>query len=84
MAALGKRVLQMRISDLPQARLLNSLPEDRYRILTGKAVPPKIGDVVTLDQGFASPDGKPMVLAYFIAEDGSLLYEAEVYESELG
>lgn len=48
------------------------------------ANPPKNGDIVNLDQGFTSPDGKPMALVYCVGDGGSILYEAEVYEFELG
>ena len=66
-----------------RARLLVQLPADRYRISRGGRAP-QIGDEVALDQGFTSPEGLPMVLAYFPALGAASLYEAEVYESELG
>ncbi len=65
----------------PSARLLVELPADRYKILSPEGRVPRIGDLVTLDQGFAGPEGRPMVLAYFPTLGGSL-YEAEIYESE--
>lgn len=68
----------------PRAKLLVELPVDRYRILSPSGRAPLVGDEVVLDQGFTSPDGLPMVLAYFPALGGASHYEAEVYESELG
>lgn len=70
------------VSDSPRARLLVELPADRYRILSPEGRVPRIGDIVVLDQGFTSPEGRPMVLAYFRTL-GVCLYEAEIYESEL-
>jgi hypothetical protein len=70
------------VPDSPRARLLVELPADRYRILSPEGRVPRIGDLVVLDQGFTSPEGRPMVLAYFPTL-GVSLYEAEIYESEL-
>ena len=67
-----------------RAKLLVDLPADRYRLLSKKGRVPRAGDEVVLDQGFTSPDGLPMVLAYFPSFGRSCDYEAEVYESELG
>ena len=69
----------------PRAHLLVLLPPDRYRILqkqNGKA--PQAGDVVQLDQGFTGPNGEAMVLAYGIDSDGQYIYEAELFETEIG
>jgi len=63
---------------------LVNLPPDRYRILSASGRAPLAGDEVVLDQGFASPDGLPMVLAYFPSLGAASQYEADVYESELG
>jgi hypothetical protein len=68
----------------PRAKLLVDLPADRYRLLSRSSRPPRAGDEVILDQGFTSPDGLPMVLAYYPALGTASLYEADVYESELG
>jgi hypothetical protein len=68
----------------PHAKLLVELPTNRYRFLSPKSRVPCIGDLLVLDQGFTGPDGLPMVLAYFHGSDGDSMYEAEVYESELG
>lgn len=43
-----------------------------------------MGDVVQLDQGYTGADGKPMVLAYGLDPNGRFIYEADVYESEIG
>ncbi len=69
---------------VPRAELLISIPARRYRIMLEGTEPPKRGDIVTLDQGFTSEEGKAMVLVYCIDKNGSSHYEAEVYESELG
>lgn len=68
----------------PRAELLNSIPPSRYRSHLQNREPPKKGDVVTLDQGFTGLDGQAMALVYLIDASGSCIYEAEVYESELG
>ena len=67
----------------PRARLLVELPAERYRFLSSARRLPRVGDILILDQGFVSPDGRPMVLAYFPGFGDDSLYEAEVYESEL-
>jgi len=69
--------------DPPRARLLVQLPAERYIVLSPTGRAPQIGDVVVLDQGFAGPDGAPMVLAYFPGFGEESMYSAEVYESEL-
>lgn len=68
----------------PRAKLLVELPADRYEILSPHGRAPQIGDEVVLDQGFTSRDGLPMGLVYFPGPDGNDLYEARVYDSELG
>jgi hypothetical protein len=68
----------------PRAKLLVELPADRYRTYSPDRRSPRIGDEVLLDQGFTSPDGQPMVLVYFPSSGAKCVYEAEVYESELG
>jgi len=68
----------------PRAKLLVDLPPDRYRILSLGGRAPLAGDEVVLDQGFTSPDGLPMVLAYFPSIGETSQYEADVYETELG
>ncbi len=67
-----------------RAKLLVDLPADRYRLRSSSSHPPRAGDEVVLDQGFTSPDGLPMVLAYFPGIGAATQYEADVYESELG
>lgn len=71
------------ISLNPRARLLVELPANRYRILSSEGRVPRIGDLVFLDQGFTGADGLPMVLAYYPSPN-AVLYEAEIYETELG
>ena len=71
-------------SNSPRAKLLVDLPADRYRILSSSGRAPVAGDELVLDQVFTSPDGLPMVLAYFPALGEASHYEADVYESELG
>ena len=66
-----------------QAKLICELPSSLYRMFTDDSETPKIGNIVTLDQGFTSPDGQPMVLAYCFEENGTERYEADVYEYEL-
>ena len=67
-----------------RARLMVEVPADRFRIISPNGRAPRPGDVVELDQGFTSPDGLPMGLVYFLDPAGGDMYEAEVYESELG
>lgn len=66
-----------------KATLINPIPQDRYRVLAANTNPPKVGDIVGLDQGFTNAKGEPMVLVYCVDAGGVMLYEAEVYESEL-
>jgi hypothetical protein len=73
----------MTIPSTPRATLLVDLPATRFRILSPTGRVPRAGDLLVLDQGFTGPDGLPMVLAYFSGPDDRM-YEAEVYESELG
>ncbi len=68
----------------PRAELLKSIPPNRYRSHLLNSEPPKKGDVVTLDQGFTGLDGKAMALVYLIDARGNYIYEADVYDSELG
>ncbi len=68
----------------PRAHLIVSLPPNRYRVSQNGGRAPRVGDVVQLDQGYTGEDGKPMVLAYGLSADGYWLYEAEIYESEIG
>lgn len=68
----------------PRAKLLVTLPADRYSVNSPNGRAPQIGDEVVIDQGFTSPEGLPMVLVYFPAVGIDDLYEARVYESELG
>lgn len=74
----------MKIIQNPRARLLAEVPVDRYRILSPVGRAPRAGDIVVLDQSFTDEDGLPMVLAYFPSVGKDSLYEAKVYESELG
>ena len=67
----------------PLAKLLVELPSDRYRLKSRDGRPPRVGDLLVLDQAFTGPDGQPMVLAYFPGAGSDSLYEADVYESEL-
>ena len=74
----------MSVQNLPKARLNVSIPAERLRMVTGDPLAiPRAGDVVHLDQGFTDHDGKPMYLVHGIGEDRKILWEAEVYESEL-
>jgi len=67
---------------IPKATLIIEIPVARYRLLKGNK-PPALGDILELDQGFTSPEGKAMVLAYHRGTDDEYDYEAEVYESEI-
>ncbi len=68
-----------------KAALLTNIPSDRARYISGnKNTFPQLGDIVQLDQGFTSENGKAMVLAYKIDSAGNFEWELEVYESELG
>ena len=71
-------------STSPKASLLCDIPSDRYRVFGEQTTPPKKGDIVELDQAFTSEDGKPMCIAYGVDSWGKVLYEVDVYESELG
>ena len=68
----------------PRANLIAALPADRYRIMKPAGRAPRVGDVLELDQGYTGEDGSPMVLAYCPGPQGRYVYEAHVFESELG
>lgn len=67
-----------------RAKLLAAIPADRYTLKRNGGEPPCVDDVVVLDQGTVSSDGRPMCLVYCNREDGSIRYEAFVFETELG
>ncbi len=71
-------------SSLPRAQLQAELPPKRYALDNADGRAPIVGDILELDQGFTGNDGLPMVLAYCRDKNGSYIYSAEVYESELG
>ena len=70
------------MSEIPRAKLISEIPKERYRSSESTSIP-KVGDILELDQGFTSEDGKPMVLAYHPISGGKDSYEAELYESEI-
>ncbi len=75
----------MNLAKPKKAPLLNSIPADRVRFLSAQKTDlPRAGDIVQLDQGYTGPDGRSMVLAYFVDESRKIECELEVYESELG
>ena len=78
-----KRASMMKQS-VPRARLLVDVPADRFRIISPNGRAPRSGDMVELDQGFTGPDGLPMGLVHFPDPGGGCMYEAEVYDFELG
>ena len=61
--------------------LVKDIPDSRFRTING--IKPRIGDRVTLDQGFTFEDGQPGCLVYGLDSAGSHTFEAEVYEHEL-
>lgn len=65
-----------------RGRLLLEVPSERFRLARENCAPPKIGDIVGLDQGFAGEDGKPMTLVYGFDNSGDEAYEAELYDSD--
>jgi hypothetical protein len=65
-----------------RATLIAAIPEERFRSIDGST--PKIGDIIALDQGFTFPDGEAGCLVYGLNQGGKYIYEAEVYESEIG
>ncbi len=74
----------MAIERAIRARLIVELPSDRYTVKATVGRTPSVGDVVHLDQAFTNADGAAMVLGYCFSDSGETLYEAEIYESELG
>jgi hypothetical protein len=52
---------------------MNSIPQDRYRILVANTNPPKVGDLVGLDQDFTNAKGEPMVLLHYVDAGGVML-----------
>jgi hypothetical protein len=66
------------------ARLAFQISEERVTLGGGrKARMPVVGDLVFADQGFAGPDGTDMFLTYCQLSDGTTIWSADVYESEL-
>ena len=61
---------------MKKAKLTASIPPDRFHSLDGSA--PKIGDIVTLDEGFTFP-----AMVACVAPSGETRWEAEVLESEI-
>ena len=68
---------------MKRAKLLSTIPPDRYKMLTEDGDPPRIGDVVELDQGTTGPDGQAMGYVYCVSENGTDRYEAKVYDYEI-
>jgi len=64
-----------------KSELISEIPKERFRTIDGSK--PKIGDIVTLDQGFTFKNGKAGCLVYGVSNKGQFSYEAEVYETEL-
>ena len=69
---------------IQRATLIAEIPIERFRLLDQNTTIPKIGDVVVLDQGFTSKNGEACCLVYGTDQDGKYMYEAEVFESEIG
>jgi len=70
------------MSKIPKAKLISEIPKERYRSSGGVSVP-QVGDILELDQGFTSEDGKAMVIAYHPTAGGKESYEVELYETEI-
>jgi hypothetical protein len=65
------------------ARLLAELSPERVELLSSRALGPRIGDIVHLDQGFTFPDGRPGGMVSFVGPDGRTDWTADVYDSEI-
>ena len=67
-----------------RARLTRSVPEKRITLISGEGKgQPVVGDIGETDHCFTGPDGRQMVLVYFLSSDGRSEWEVEAYESEL-
>ncbi len=68
----------------PNARLVAQITADRVTLGEGDGPSmPFVGDLVFADQAWAGPDGRNMYLVYCQHPDGSVRWEAELFESEL-
>jgi hypothetical protein len=69
----------------PNARLVAQIAADRVTLGKGDgASMPVVGDLVFADQAWAGPDGGNIYLVYCQRPDGSVRWEAELFETELG
>ena len=67
-----------------KARLLQPITEDRLWLVAGEeGTRPAVGDIGETDQCFTGPDGRQMVMVYFLSADGAREWGADAYETEL-
>ena len=65
-----------------RGRIVRDIPSARYHLIQPGAQPPKIGDIVGLDQRFASDSGEPMTLVYGFDCRNRNAYGAELFDHE--
>ena len=67
-----------------KARLTQAIAAERFSLLSGpNSGRPVIGAIGETDQCFTGPDGRQMVLVYFVSPDSASEWELAAYESEL-
>lgn len=66
-----------------KARLLVNVPPERLDEALGDGRQAKVGDIVELDQGFASSNGEPMGMVVCRNADGSIRWAGDVLDSEI-
>ncbi len=71
-----------RPNETPKARLLVSIPANRYNLSSEDAQAPKVGDLVVYDQSYRDEDGRPMGLVHYFNGQGDIIYSAEIYDNE--
>jgi len=71
------------LADL-RLQLNSDIPKTRMKLLEGSgAFVPRNGDIVMGDQGYSSPDGKPMGTCYAFGHNNETEWQLEVFDTEV-
>lgn len=69
---------------VPNARVISTIPKGRVDMTDGDGHSlPEVGDLVTTDQCFTGSDGRQMVIVCCRDATGSILWTADMFETEL-
>ena len=68
---------------MAKARLIVVLPPERIDCTTGDGSAPQIGDVVELDHGMTSSDGRSGGIVVCVGANGEIKWIADVLDSEI-